>query len=334
MLDNILLIFVLGAYTLFIAVLSVTLLRQHKVRIKLFAGILLSLWTLLNCKDLIIYIILPESMQFNWLTMFDQLIVPCVAITLLEMYRPRRISNLQMLGHFFPFVLLFVIYCIYPVGSIIYVSNVVVIIYAALTVASAVRSLRVSRHTEQEKKAISKITNSFLGVAIMWILTCIQPNLVWEIIYFIVSGVLWCIIYYYIDKTHWQECLSESNSENQSVKSDYSFAEVLHNLFEQECIFLNPELALTDVARLVGTNRSYLSEYFNHELGITFNDYVNNFRVSHAENLIRSNSESSIEEVAVSSGFNSISTFRRAFHKKHGVTPSQYRQTPKSSDLV
>ena len=33
-----------------------------------------------------------------------------------------------------------------------------------------------------------------------------------------------------------------------------------------------------------------------------------------------------IEDVAISSGFNSVSTFRRSFQKKYGCTPSQYRK--------
>jgi AraC-like DNA-binding protein len=39
------------------------------------------------------------------------------------------------------------------------------------------------------------------------------------------------------------------------------------------------------------------------------------------------NPQVSLEEVAVNSGFNSTSTFRRVFTKKHGVTPSVYRQS-------
>lgn len=325
---NIILIFVLGAYSLLIAVFSVKLLRQRKVRIKFFAGILLSAWAMLNYKDLIIYLALPEPIQFNWIIMFDQLIVPCVGITLYEMYWPRRISYLAMLGHFSPFVLLFLIYCIYPAQILIYVSNLVVVVYSSMIIWSAVSSLRLNRHNEQEKKAIRKITNSFVGVVIVWILTCISPDPIWEIIYFIVSGILWCIIYHYIDTTY--QLPSEVEMPMSADKSEHPFTALLQKLFAQDRIFLNSELALNDVARLIGTNRSYLSEYFNHELSTTFSDYVNNWRISHAESLIVSNCSSSIEEIAVSSGFNSISTFRRAFIKKHGVTPSQYRQNHKT----
>jgi AraC-like DNA-binding protein len=36
--------------------------------------------------------------------------------------------------------------------------------------------------------------------------------------------------------------------------------------------------------------------------------------------------EGCIEDVAIRSGFNSVSTFRRSFQKKYGCTPSQYRK--------
>lgn len=74
----------------------------------------------------------------------------------------------------------------------------------------------------------------------------------------------------------------------------------------------------------VGTNRTYLSRFFNEENGQTFYDFVNNYRVEHATQLLRTSSYT-VLEVAEKSGFNSVSTFRRAFVAAHKCSPNEYR---------
>ena len=68
-------------------------------------------------------------------------------------------------------------------------------------------------------------------------------------------------------------------------------------------------------------------------LKISFHDFVNMQRVKYAEELLKCNSEARLtqEEIAEQSGFNSLSTFRRAFVKKHNMSPLQYQQQYKVS---
>lgn len=89
--------------------------------------------------------------------------------------------------------------------------------------------------------------------------------------------------------------------------------------------FLDPELTLSGLARLVRTNRTYLSKYFNHELRTTFYAYLNDYRVAYAVKLLRT-TNLTLEVVAERSGFRSISTFRRNFELRHGCSASAYRR--------
>lgn len=100
----------------------------------------------------------------------------------------------------------------------------------------------------------------------------------------------------------------------------------LHVLMEQEKAFLNPKLTLQDVARDVGTNRTYLSEFLNNELEVSFYEYVNRWRVKEACIIIEkmTQDKSSVQNVAGLAGFNSVSTFNRSFLKEKGMTPTQY----------
>ena len=98
----------------------------------------------------------------------------------------------------------------------------------------------------------------------------------------------------------------------------------VQRLFEEDKIYLNPKLKLSDVALAVGTNRTYLSRYFNRQNGQTFYDYVNSYRIQYAENLLKS-TNFPLPEIAIKSGFNSISTFRRVFFASFGCSPNKYR---------
>ena len=59
---------------------------------------------------------------------------------------------------------------------------------------------------------------------------------------------------------------------------------------------------------------------------MNFYDFINGYRLAYAEELLRSaECNLSQEDIAQQVGFNSISTFRRAFQKKYGMTPKKYR---------
>lgn len=333
--NDIFLFFAQGAYFLLIAIFATKLLRQYNVRIKLFTGILLLVWVILNIKDLIIYNTPVNSAleRVNWITAFDQLAVPIIGITMFELSHPKSITPFKATLHLLPFTILLTSYIVTLNPALITASIIVATLYSAFIIICTLISLRSIPNSSPEHKALLKITYSFLIAISIWILSCIYPSNTFDIVYYIVSGIAWYIIYHSINKTYpLEEVINNESIDSVAIDStttdtlnSHPFSLALNKLFEQDLIFLNPELTLSDLARSIGTNRSYLSEYFNHECNTSFSDYVNNLRLSYAENLMISNRETSIVEIAYASGFNSISTFRRAFVKKFGLTPSQYR---------
>ena len=104
-------------------------------------------------------------------------------------------------------------------------------------------------------------------------------------------------------------------------------AERLDTCMNESKMYLNPKLSLNDIAVEIGTNRTYLSDYLNHNLQKTFYEYVNEFRVKEACEMLDSMTDAdrkSMQEVAELSGFNSLSTFNRSFVKIVGMTPTAY----------
>lgn len=108
----------------------------------------------------------------------------------------------------------------------------------------------------------------------------------------------------------------------------YALAMRIHRLFEEDCVFLNPHLRLSELAVRLGTNRTYLSQFFNQSCEQTFYDYVNKYRVDYAKHLLLTTNYT-LETVASESGFNSLSTFRRAFQTNEGYSPQTYRSIKK-----
>lgn len=68
------------------------------------------------------------------------------------------------------------------------------------------------------------------------------------------------------------------------------------------------------------------SNYLNQQLRTTFYDYVNQWRVARAKELLATRPDLSVEQVAEQSGFNSLTSFRRYFTKAVGTTPSKWRK--------
>lgn len=96
----------------------------------------------------------------------------------------------------------------------------------------------------------------------------------------------------------------------------------LQQELKKKRFFLNPKLNIENLARMIGTNRTYLGQYF-HAKGINFYTYINTLRVEYACQLIKEGTKN-LSEIAIESGYNSLRTFRRVFIEQKGCTPSEW----------
>lgn len=85
------------------------------------------------------------------------------------------------------------------------------------------------------------------------------------------------------------------------------------------------ECSLHDLSKGTGYDYSYLSRYFKKTVGISFNTYVTQFRMSNACYLLE-NTDVPIVQCAFASGFSSLRSFNRSFQKELHTTPSRYRK--------
>lgn len=90
--------------------------------------------------------------------------------------------------------------------------------------------------------------------------------------------------------------------------------------------FLDPELNLERLADQVAMLPREVSELLNRRAGVHFFDFVNRYRIGHAQALLQEKPERSILQILHECGFQSKSSFNTAFKKHTGMTPSEWRR--------
>lgn len=78
---------------------------------------------------------------------------------------------------------------------------------------------------------------------------------------------------------------------------------------------------LSEAANFMGMNSAYFSRLFHKLTGVTFSQYLNYIKIKNAVELLQTESDIAVTEVATRSGFNTIRNFNRNFKEFTGYTP-------------
>lgn len=119
------------------------------------------------------------------------------------------------------------------------------------------------------------------------------------------------------------------------TSSSINISELLKSRCEATQLYLQHDLSLAQLSETIGTNRTYLSQYFAQQ-SVTYNAYVNQLRVDHFKRLYRENVAAqrsfTAQQLAHDSGFRSYSTFAGAFKQFEGLNVTSWMkcQTPDS----
>lgn len=113
-----------------------------------------------------------------------------------------------------------------------------------------------------------------------------------------------------------------------TAKQDYRHNPIFKTLRFIQTHF-REDISLENVAEHVGFSSQYLSRLFHKKLGISYKQYLTTIRVSYAQRLLETNNMKNID-ICFESGFNSYSSFSRAFEKVVGTSPGKYAETKKN----
>jgi len=100
---------------------------------------------------------------------------------------------------------------------------------------------------------------------------------------------------------------------------------VVHKLLIYVSEHFTEDITLNSVANTLGYEPHYVSRCFNSFIGIGFKQFLNNYRVDYAKNLLM-DKNISITSAAYTSGFQSIRSFNRIFQETVGMTPTEFRK--------
>ena len=99
--------------------------------------------------------------------------------------------------------------------------------------------------------------------------------------------------------------------------------------FMNICTYINEhfaeDLTLEGVATLAGFSKYHFSRLFKQYADTSFYKYLNQKRIDHAKHLLL-NPDLSVIEIALQSGFSSLSAFLRMFKLINNCTPTEFRK--------
>ena len=278
--------------------------------------------------------------------------IPMCVCLLYELARPGRLTRRTLFLHIFPFFATLLLYVCTLNPSVYFLSIEAALCYGFVGLLWA--SLALKRYNNN----IRRWSSYTEGINASWVFYILGAFLALYAVWTIASymGVQWanalynfscCAIFLSIalclrkheviipnqttppimETVNCEE--DEKNREcaqkkKEQIKS-YHFTEELQKAFEQDKLFLEPKLTITMLAEKLNTNRTYLSNYINNELNVSFFEYVNRYRINYAKKLLVS-SEYTLESISTMCGYNSLSAFRRTFISITGTTPGQYRK--------
>lgn len=111
--------------------------------------------------------------------------------------------------------------------------------------------------------------------------------------------------------------LSEAHSQELKLQ--------LISYFDTSKPYLKSDLRLSDLAEQLNLSRHHTSQIINEHFDVTFFDFINNYRIEEAKNLLLEAAHLSITDVIYSSGFNNRVSFYKTFKKHTGMTPSVFK---------
>lgn len=110
---------------------------------------------------------------------------------------------------------------------------------------------------------------------------------------------------------------------NEVITMDCLYNRVLE-VMDQKRPYLDTELTLSKLARIVGTNRTDLSRTLNNQTKVNFSKWLSAYRVNHIIRQIKEHPEKCLEELYPASGFTSRTSFFRQFRQVTGKSPREH----------
>ena len=290
-----------------------------------------------------------SSAVYVAIVMFDYVaMLTTIAGTLLSMLQNRKRSIRPVIVAMIPFVILGILQILFPrtffimfAGIYILVLYVLFSLYMVFAVRQYGRWLN-DNYADQENKKVwlsQVVSLVFLLLFILYALVDIE-NITLIYALHVIELVFFCLLLWRVETvpefadtfTVEEVCISPTKSPTSNLQSQTSnLSSYIEQQLKEHCvdtqIYLQHDLTLQQLAQAIGTNRSYLSQYFSRQ-GITYNTYINNLRINYFINryqeAVAARQPIVAQQLASESGYRSYSTFSLAFKQRMGQSVTSW----------
>ena len=300
----------------------------------------------LYLKDFFVY--QPKFYQSDYFLSLslsiDAWMIAAWAIFLTELIRPGKTNLWTALSNSLPLVFISILFAVTGSQKVFDYSKIYYLFYGIVLYGYFLY------HSRLYNKILRDNYSYYEGINIGWVYVILSLFtiyfIVWffvnkrvdqmiDISYFLFSLAIWIIV---VHKGYYQEAIILENKEEdlpddfleelqQVSKYPLTFEKKINQLIHEQQVFLDPKLTLPQLAAKINTNRTYLSNYLNSTLNMSFSSYINSFRLDYACKLLADpDNKDTLDVIAEKAGFNSPSTFRRVFIEKFNYPPKLYKR--------
>ena len=205
--------------------------------------------------------------------------------------------------------------------------------------------------SKEKKRWLLRLNFFIICIILSWIFSIIEIDINGSeynahFLKILPSLLSWWILYYgvfklqlIVQKDEIHQYLGSKKAGNTSAKrkiNDVTVSKIvtqLYTLMEEEELFKNPLLSRSDLAIRLKTNEGYLSQIINEETNKSVVQFVNEYRVKAAQNILHDPifDKYSVEAIGMEVGFKSKSAFYTTFNSSLEMSPGAYRKLKRTS---
>ncbi|MBQ4820771.1 helix-turn-helix domain-containing protein [Aquimarina sp. MMG016] len=205
--------------------------------------------------------------------------------------------------------------------------------------------------SKEKRRWLLRLNLFMICLIIVWLLSNIElyiydSEYATSFLWMSLSFLFWWILYYGIfklqiiaqkDEIHQYLVSKKVNTSLPKKKiNETTVSKIvtgLYRIMDEEELYKNPLLSRLDLATRLGTSEGYLSQIINQEINKSIIQFVNEYRIEAAKNLLHDPvfNKYSIEAIGLEAGFKSKSAFYNAFNTGLGMSPGAYRKLQKKS---
>ena len=266
---------------------------------------------------------------------------------------------------YFPFISALVIETILYLGSVFNFNNSIVediafyimdnasFVYNVFLIFWGRKLIKGSTKTSKDKKRWLLRLNLFIiCIILIWLLSTIEfyvfnSEYATILLWVGLSFLSWWILYYGVFKLQLivqkEEIHDYLLSKERSIKNQpkkkvdqnavSKITTQLYHLMDVDELYKNPLLSRLDIANRLEISEGHLSKIINQEINKSVIQFVNDYRIEAAKNLLQDPvfNKYSVEAIGMEAGFKSKSAFYKTFNTNLGMSPGTFRKLQKTS---